>query len=723
MKAKMRWSVLGGVGAVAIVVLWAALRSPEPVYEGKPVSYWLNLGQEAFARPATTLPGGQIEMPPGLNNFQQARQAIGAMGPKALPYVAARMGGPLPPLKRWYLELLARLPGGIRNRLPRPGPSHGLSLLTAAHYFTAVTERAGTNAIPALVALSSASNPQTRRLVLLQLGRLAANDHGRTLPVFERALRDTDFTVRFDAMHQLCQMAATDSHVAPILTAYLNEVGTNLSPALRLEVLAVLGGGGPQTNRATVRSPALALPDHPANVWERAFAALAEWQQVLTPEAKQRVFTVFQSAFNTIQAESQDSLQRAFENLPLTAQQERELLVPLLAKGLAATNATMRAVSAVMLSQLGAAAEPALPALIASLEDLTPGVRAGAMQALGKLGPKAAPAVPSLVRRLKEEPLEEMFVWNVARALGQIGPPANEAVPTLLQMAKETKGYNRSWLLGAVVAIDPQNPELVPVLLSVLKPDGKTNDGSHPTSEDRNGRREETHGRYYAARLLGNLGPAVASALPALRQMMLEDEALEPRLETMEAILKIAPQQGAELVPVMIEALGWGESDSHRTSAIVARLLGQIGPGASAAVIPELVKLLDDKKVLARLAAAEALAKVSPEHKVECVATLHHLMEGNYGLSFRFRTIKGLWHVAPDDPQIMPGLIKLLLPNNEFPADEPVQLLGEMGPTAQAAVPQLRALLEGRDWRLRRAARDVLERMEGGSAPRPGASP
>jgi HEAT repeat protein len=721
MKAKTRWLVLGGVGAVAVVVLWAALRSPEPVYEGKPVSYWLNLGEEAFARPATILPGGQ--MPQGPNKLLQARQAIGAIGPKALPYVAARMGGPLSPLKRWYLELLARLPGSISNRLPRPGSTHGLNLFMAAPYFTAVTERAGTNGIPTLVALSSASNPQTRRLALLHLARLAASDHRQTVPVFERALRDVDLAVRFDALRQLCQMAGTDSQVAPILTAYLNEVGTNLPGQFRLEVLAVLGGGGPRMNPAAARSPSLSLATSNANIWERAFAALAEWQQVLTPEAKQRVFTVFQSAFNTIQAESQVSLQRAFENLPLTAQQERELLVPLLAKGLTATNVSVRAVSAGMLSQLGAAAEPALPALIASLEDSAPRVRTGAMQALGRLGPKAAPAVPSLVRRLKEEPLEEMFVWNVARALGQIGPPAKEAVPTLLQMAKETKGYNRSWLLGAVVAMDPQNPELVPVLLSVLKPDGKTNDGSQPTSEDRNGRREETHGRYYAARLLGNLGPAAASALPALRQMMLEDEDLEPRLEAMEAILKIAPQQGADLVPVMIEALRWGESDSHRTPAIVARLLGQIGPRASSAVVPELVKLLDDKEVLARLTAAEALAKVSPEHKAECLATLHHLMEGNYGLSFRFRTIKGLWHVAPDDPQIMPELIKLLLPNNEFPADEPLQLLGEMGPAAQTAVPQLRALLEGHDWRLRRAAREVLERMEGGSAPRPGSSP
>ena len=699
MKTRRRWLILAGAAGVSVVALWAALGSRESVYQGKPVSYWLDFGAEAL-QPVAGLP--RDDLPKGPNKLVQAREALGAIGPRALPYLAARMGGPTPAPIRWYRALLVRLPAGIRAHLPQSRPKNGLTLITGGFFFAAIMERAGTNAIPELLALSGSNNSQTRRLALLHLGRVAADDHRQTLPVFDRALRDVDFGVRFDAFRQVCQMAGTDPKVGPILIAYLNEAGTNLSQELRLEALAASGGGGPQTNPVAARAFRLLLAVAGTNVWEQAFAAFAEWQQIPTSKTKDRVFAAFQSAFDTGRDDSQISLGRAFENLHLTGQQEHEMLIPLLAKGLAATNVGMRMISAGMLSQLGVAAELAQPALITSLEDPTPGVRAGAIQTLGHLGRKAPPAVPSLIRHLKEDPREGMLVWNIAFALGKIGPGAREAVPSLMQAAKETGGDDRSWLLGAAVAIDPQNKELVPALLSVLRPNAAS------VVDPRESSRE----RCYAARLLGEIGPTATEALLQLRKTMLEDNYLEPRLEAMEAILKIAPREGAELVPVMIEALSWGESDSYRTPAIVARLLGQIGPKASPKVIPELVKLLDDKEVLARLAAAQALAKVAPDRKAESVGTLYKLMAGKYGLRFRLRTIEGLWSIAPDDPQVIPELIKLLMPNNELPGDEPLELLRKIGPTARAAGPQLRAMLEDQDWRIRRAARELLERIE-----------
>ena len=72
-----------------------------------------------------------------------------------------------------------------------------------------------------------------------------------------------------------------------------------------------------------------------------------------------------------------------------------------------------------------------------------------------------------------------------------------------------------------------------------------------------------------------------------------------------------------------------------------------------------------------------------------------------------------LWQVAPDDPLILPELCKLLMPNNQFSPDAPRELLGKMGPAARAAILQVRVLMEDRNWRVRRAARDVLDDIRG----------
>ena len=113
MKARRRWVLVTAMAAATTLVLWEILRPREPVYQGKPVSYWLDLGVEGFAHPPSAMPG---KRPEGPSNAAGARDALSAIGPAALPYLAARMDAPMSGWQRWYRTMLMKLPRHCKAR-------------------------------------------------------------------------------------------------------------------------------------------------------------------------------------------------------------------------------------------------------------------------------------------------------------------------------------------------------------------------------------------------------------------------------------------------------------------------------------------------------------------------------------------------------------------------------------------------------------------------------
>lgn len=81
--------------------------------------------------------------------------------------------------------------------------------------------------------------------------------------------------------------------------------------------------------------------------------------------------------------------------------------------------------------------DAAVPALIETLHDADPSIRAHAAQGLARMGSKAAPAVPELISALNDDDREVRR--GAARALGQIGPDADEAVSALIQALKDPR--------------------------------------------------------------------------------------------------------------------------------------------------------------------------------------------------------------------------------------------------------------------------------------------
>lgn len=113
-----------------------------------------------------------------------------------------------------------------------------------------------------------------------------------------------------------------------------------------------------------------------------------------------------------------------------------------------------RALSAKTLGRQGEDARPAVPHLVARLEDPDPMVRSVAAAALGRIG--AAEAVAPLTRALTD-PLVPVRFW-VAEALGQIGVPDAAALAALTRLAAEPEAHVRAAALRALVALRPPGP-------------------------------------------------------------------------------------------------------------------------------------------------------------------------------------------------------------------------------------------------------------------------
>jgi HEAT repeat protein len=680
--SKRRRLILGVLISFGLVgfALLARWRSREPVFEGKPISYWLDATQRQL--PSSWIAEGSRRPS---NPFVKAKDAVASIGPEALPYIAARAGGePASPWRRLYGRAYQAAPQVVRTYLPEPATGRGLGMLTTG-YFLAVTERAGTNAIPVLIDLYSSKNAHVRRAVVLSLGRLDSSDHARTVPLLQRALLEDSLPIRFDAFRILCQMAGTDARAGAILADYLNTAGTNAPDWMRLEGMAAVAAATGVESRANAGRPPLAA----MNAWEKAFLAVAEWQRTPTPEQREQVLMAFEAAFATNTETLGPSVRRAFEMRFPTARQEEELLVPVLIKGLISRNLRVRTISAEMLGELGSAVRASAPSVLQAFAQ-HPSYEFCYL--LAHLGPRAAPAVATLVRELNSA-TNTYPIFEVTTALGSIGREASNAIPTLLRIVKEQTGDARGYALAAVAQIQPQHPDLVPLLLTELKA-------------------EDWGDRCRAANILGGMGPLASNTLPALKQMVTEDPWLGPRLDSATAILRIDKRQGEELVPVLIEALEWPDGDGWPTPVIVARLLAQAGDAARPA-IPGLLKLFDHEDERARIAAAEALAKLDPSRRASSVAVLRELMKQPHNGNIRFYAATTLLALSPESAaEVAAEVGDLFKPNIEFYRQvEAIQFLSQLGASARVAVPQLQMLLETGDWKTRRAARDAIQEI------------
>ncbi len=163
---------------------------------------------------------------------------------------------------------------------------------------------------------------------------------------------------------------------------------------------------------------------------------------------------------------------------------------------------------------------------------------------------------------------------------------------------------------------------------------------------------EFPHTRAYAAKVLGQMGPAARPAVPALLEALRDEDGQVSRAAA-EALGKIRP--GPDAIPGLMACL---KNPRPFTRMQAAESLGCIGPPAQEAV-PALKEALEDKDVLMRLTTAEALYKITGSAQ-----------------------------------PYLPIVIPVLESQKGFIRARAAQVLTAMGPDAKDALPELRAALD-----------------------------
>jgi HEAT repeat protein len=353
-----------------------------------------------------------------------------------------------------------------------------------------------------------------------------------------------------------------------------------------------------------------------------------------------------------------------------------------------ATQPLLRREIALLLGNMGARAEAAVPQLRDLLQESVPhGIREAAATALGRIGKKARSAVDRLIPLFSTG--RPALVIEGVRALGQIGC-ADERVNAALAELWLTPKSATVQLEVALTMCKLKIP--APGVLRVLTATLVTG-------------REVPH-RKAAAHALAWCGKTDPDVVPALLTAALKEkdedvrQAAEAglrqlRLSHQEAVQQCARQlkdsssaesalrqSGPLAVPCLIEALGAAEPEVREKAV---RILGNIGEVAADAV-PQLTSVLRDRNLEVRLAAA-----------------------------------KGLWNITKKAELVVPALVGLLREKQTFAGDAAegrrrflqtvMEALQRIGPAAKAGIPALKEKVKDPNRIVSESARSALKEI------------
>ncbi|MBI2947293.1 MAG: HEAT repeat domain-containing protein [Verrucomicrobia bacterium] len=305
-----------------------------------------------------------------------------------------------------------------------------------------------------------------------------------------------------------------------------------------------------------------------------------------------------------------------------------------------------------------------IPELIKELDAEDKFVKRKAAEDLGQMGAAAKPAVLALVRAMEDR---DQQVWfHSVMALARIGPDAEEATPALiaaLDTAKSPRGrdamrrqvwYRTAYALGRI------GPAAIPSLLKAL--------------DD-----EKTSVRSGAAKALGFMGPAAKETAPHLVGKLNDPES-EVRQQGAEALSQIGPPA----IPLLIPALSAPETPT-RAGATLA--LGLIGPPAKGAAQPlaDLFRRETDSDV--RAVALEALSRIRYDADKFVPLLLSALRADTFGV--RHAAVNGLLLLPDTEKTVVPPLLEVLKSGDSFAKEQAAHVLGRIGSPAQAAIPLL----------------------------------
>ena len=305
--------------------------------------------------------------------------------------------------------------------------------------------------------------------------------------------------------------------------------------------------------------------------------------------------------------------------------------------------------------------------------------RNNALWGLRLFGPEARIAVPQLVKIFNKE--TNMWTYALAsHALAEAGQDSPEAQAILLEALHDKDRFRRSQAAGALWEAGWKSKSAVPLLMKELK------EAEKPIME---------------LLALGEIGPEAEEALPlvikALKNQELRGNAL--------TALKGIGAADADAVPVLLEIF---DSGSKQLSPQAIEVLLNMGPTAQAA-LPVLTQAQADEDATMRILATVAVAKIRGDLTSAVPVLAKELRNYN--------TVKdwSYWNFQPGKSHAVADL-------GLNPRQTAAWFLGEMGPSAKEALPELVDALNARDswlpvfaaraiWKIDRQTEVVLPRL------------
>ncbi|MFF9848650.1 PBS lyase [Streptomyces litmocidini] len=254
----------------------------------------------------------------------------------------------------------------------------------------------------------------------------------------------------------------------------------------------------------------------------------------------------------------------------------------------------------------------AVPLLARALEEAE--VRRELLYAVDGLGPSAAMLAPLLRRRLAEVEFDERLYDRAAPLLYALAAVRGaQALPEVLRMLREAPANRRDWVreaaLRTLAAFGPAARVAVPDMRRLLAAESASvataaaralwaaeGDRGDVLPALERWLRPGTSSADWcaAAQALGEIGPAAASAAPALRPGLVSRD-LWVRVRSAAALWRVSGEASASL-PVLLAA--WEENRHARVD--IAECLAEMGPAASQAQLVVLTELTRRRRHNAR---------------------------------------------------------------------------------------------------------------------------
>lgn len=210
-----RFSIVAGFFLVGIVgwLAWRASGTREPVYEGRPLSVWLD----------HHVPSSAARPPFGSPGWKEADDAIRHIGTSGIPTLLQMLRAKdRPPWVRKLMEIARRF--GLRRLQYR----YAMDLHEEAEYAFEMLGDTAVSAVPELIRIYEQNlSPSSQSCTALALGHIGRGAEA-ALPVLIRGFAHTNADVRFHAVSAVMSIGGNPEVVIPALTRALEDPQVNV---------------------------------------------------------------------------------------------------------------------------------------------------------------------------------------------------------------------------------------------------------------------------------------------------------------------------------------------------------------------------------------------------------------------------------------------------------------------------------------------------------------